>query len=334
MLLSVAQLSFLPSDPPLMPAYTMAKPVLGVHYFGDFQLPLGYAINLRHSISPYVGPSLPTSYPPLAEWFFVPFSFLPLNISVLIYLLLSGALFLVPLWLMLAPLKPEYRIILLTLVAVLTAPFISLLDRGNDIGIAVGLIAWAMWAWRSERWVLCGTFFAGAIALKAYPAALLVVPLGLRRYRFAAIVASSAIAVSVIPLLFFPKGIVRNYSCNGVSCNVVKVCFPSAAAAELESLLGHTEYGRVDFRPIGGESSADAEPRLIWLPSVLYLCGIYFVIRRGRVPQWCWGPLSLATVQLLVPVSFVYTAAWAPIAAIWYAWGNFVDIRSGRPFRG
>jgi len=72
-----------------------------------------------------------------------------------------------------------------------TTPFISLLDRGNDIGIAVGLIAWALWAWRSERWVLCGAFLAAAIALKAYPAALLVVPLALRRYRFTALVAGS-----------------------------------------------------------------------------------------------------------------------------------------------
>jgi len=70
------------------------------------------------------------------------------------------------------------------------------------------------------------------------------------------------------------------------------------------------------------------EPRgiLIWLPSILYMAGLYFVIRRGRVPQWCWGPLSLATVQLVVPLSFVYTTAWAPAAAVWFAWGNFIDI--------
>jgi hypothetical protein len=72
------------------------------------------------------------------------------------------------------------------------------------------------------------------------------------------------------------------------------------------------------------------EPRgiLIWLPSIVYLGAVYFVIRRGRVPQWCWGALSLATIQLIVPLSFVYTTAWAPAAAVWFAVGNLIDRRA------
>jgi hypothetical protein len=68
-----------------------------------------------------------------------------------------------------------------------------------------------------------------------------------------------------------------------------------------------------------------------WVPTIVYLGGVYFVIRRGRVPQWCWGTLGLASVQLFDPVSFVYTTAWAPVAAIWYASGNFVEIRDRDP---
>ena len=108
-----------------MPLHTIAKPIIGVHYFGDFQLPFGYATNLRHSISPYLGPSLPTSYPPFVEVFFVLFSFLPLHVSVWIFLSLSVAVFLVPLWLMLAPLRLESRIIFLTFATVLSTPFIA-----------------------------------------------------------------------------------------------------------------------------------------------------------------------------------------------------------------
>ncbi len=316
-----------------MPLHTIAKPIIGVHYFGDFQLPFGYATNLRHSISPYLGPSLPTSYPPVAEVFFALFSFLPLDISVLIFLSLSVVVFLVPLWLMLAPLRSEYRIIFLTLVAVLTTPFIDFLDRGNDIGIAVGLIAWAIWAWKSERWVLCGIFFVAAIALKAYPAALLVIPLGLRRYRFTAIVAVSAAAASLIPLLFFPKGILRNI--HAVLSAVTSLrFFPSVRLLSwsLYSVIPNTA-GFI-FGPTAAGRLLAPNHILIWLPSILYLCGVYFVIRRGRVPQWCWGPLSLASIQLLVPVSFSYTTAWAPIAAVWYAWGNFVDVRAGGSAEG
>jgi hypothetical protein len=65
---------------------------------------------------------------------------------------------------------------------------------------------------------------------------------------------------------------------------------------------------------------------LVWLPAALYLCAVYFVIRRGVVPQWCWGPLALASVQMIVPLSFAYSAAWAPLAAVWYGWGHLIQV--------
>jgi hypothetical protein len=39
----------------------------------------------------------------------------------------------------------------------------------------------------------------------------------------------------------------------------------------------------------------------------------------------------LATIQVLVPVSFVYTAAWASLAAVWYCRGSIVDAGVGDP---
>ena len=70
---------------------------------------------------------------------FVPLMLLPLPAAAAISFLLSVGVLLVPLWLMLAPLRWEYRTIILTPVALMTTPFISVLDRGNEIGIAVGL---------------------------------------------------------------------------------------------------------------------------------------------------------------------------------------------------
>ncbi len=46
------------------------------------------------------------------------------------------------------------------------------------------------------------------------------------------------------------------------------------------------------------------------------------------MPQWCWGPLALASIQLVVPLSFVYTTAWAPLAAIWFASGYLISTRA------
>jgi len=321
-----AQLSFRSADQPYMPIHTVAKPILGDHYFGDFQFPLGYAIDLRHSISPYTGSIIADNYPPFSQVLFVLFSFLPLQLSALIYLSLSGAVFLVPLWLMLEPIKREYRIMFLIPVAVLTTPFVTFLDRGNDIGIIAGLITWSLWAWRSERWVLCGSFLAAAIALKAYPATILIVPLGLRRYRFTAIVATAAVIVNVLALAAMPGGYIRNLRALLTALGVKSVPTDQLTSWSLYSIIPKTAG------LLFGSSVVHQflEPRgiLIWLPSIVYLGALYFVIRRGRVPQWCWGALSLATVQLIVPLSFVYTTAWAPAAAVWFAWGNLIDSRA------
>ncbi len=311
-----------------MPLHTVAKPIIGNHYFGDYQLELGYATNLRQSISPYLLRHNPDPALPVTQVFFILFTFLPLRMSVFVYLTVSIVLFLVPLWLLLAPLKPEYRVLFLTPTAVLTTPFISFLDRGNDIGIAVGLLAWAIWAWRSERWILCGAFLVAAIALKEYPVAVLVVPLGLRRYKFTAAVAASVVVTNFLALVVFPGGYLRN----------LRAALPVALSQQnwytsSEKVFSWSAF-EVFPKTVGLIISTSAANKLeatstvfLWLPSILYLCGVYFVIRRGRVPQWCWGPLSLASVQLLLPLSFVYTTAWAPVAAVWFAWGYLLDIR-------
>jgi hypothetical protein len=328
-----AQLSFPAGDQPWMPLDSVARPIIGNHYFGDFQLPLGYASNLRHALSPYLSSAIPENYPPFTSIVFVLFSFLPLKVSAGVYLVLSAAIFLVPLWLLLAPLKVEYRVIFLIPLAILTVPFISFLDRGNDIGIAMGLVAWALWAWRSERWVLCGAFAAAAIAFKGYPAAILIVPLALRRYRFTAFVAGSAVILNLLSLLAFPGGYLKNlravpsamisYKLNGGATQL--------ASWSLFSLIPKTAGLLVG--PSAAHGLLTPNRALLWLPSVLYLVGVYFLIRRRRVPQWCWGPLALASIQLIVPLSFAYATAWAPLSAIWFAWGHLIEDPVDEPDR-
>jgi hypothetical protein len=329
-----AQLSFSAGDQPWMPLDSVARPIIGNHYFGDFQLPLGYGSNLRHSLSPYLSSAIPANYPPFASIVFALFSFLPLKFSVVVYLALSAVIFLLPLWLLLSPLKVESRVIFLIPVAVLTLPFISILDRGNDIGIAVGLVAWALWAWKSERWVWCGVLAAAAIAFKGYPAAILIVPLALRRYRFTALVGGAAVALNLLSLLMFPGGYFKNlravpsamisYKLNGGATQLASWSLFSLIPKTAGLLLG----------PSAAHGLLTPDRALLWLPSIIYLIGVYLLIRRGRVPQWCWGPLALASLQLVVPLSFAYTTAWAPLSAIWFAWGHLVDKPVDEPHAG
>jgi len=321
-------LSFSSSDQPWMPIDSVARPIIGNHFFGDFQLPFAFGGNLLHSLSPYLSSSIPNSFSPLGIVFFMPFHLLSLRPAALVYLVITSAIFLVPLWLLLAPLRWENRLIFLVPVAIVTTPFASTMDRGNTIGFAMGLLAWAIWASRSERWVLCGSLLCVAIAIKGYPAAVLVVPLALRRYRFTLLVAASAVGLNLLALVLYPGGYLRN----------LRVAIPAMASFKLVGLTQLYSWSLYSIVPktagfFFGPSAANqflAPGRLLlWLPAVIYLCAVYYVIRRAVVPQWCWGPLALASVQLIVPLSFAYSTAWAPVAAVWYAWGCLIRIDSG-----
>lgn len=320
-------LSFPALDYPWMPVHTAPVAIIGNHYFGDFQLPYAWALNVRDSLSPYLSSAIPANYPPLAIIILIPFTVFPIKVATAIFLALSAVVFVLPLWLMLSPLRPALRCLILVPISLMSSPFISMLDRGNDIGIGLALIAWTLWSWRSGRWVWCGVFLTTAIAVKAYPVALLIVPLALRRYRFTVIVLSAAIFLNFAALLLIPGGFTRN----------LRVVLPSMTSQQLTTGTQLTSWSMYSLLPkLSGMLLGPAHisqflhPNrfVLWLPSVLYLIVVFTIIRQRRVPQWCWGGLSLASIQLVVPISGVYTTGWACLAAIWFIQGSF--IQSGR----
>src|SRR4051812_14677147 len=54
-----ARLSYSPNDLPVLPHDHLVydDPIFGHHYFGDYQVPLSYARDLRDSLSPYLRPA-------------------------------------------------------------------------------------------------------------------------------------------------------------------------------------------------------------------------------------------------------------------------------------
>jgi hypothetical protein len=325
------RLSWYTNDQPIPVIDTIrgAEPVVGHHYFGDFQVPWSYARDLRHGISPYLRPS-PGQYPPFTQALFLPFSTLPVQTALWLFLVLTAGALLVPLWLLLAPVQRELRIIFLLPAAVVTTGFVASLDRGNSAGLTVAFLAWALWAWRKERWFWCGVFLVGAIALKAHPAALLIVPLALRRYKFAIAVAAGGALGNLVFLSFYPGGYITN----------LRAVWPSLSAKGGDQIYMLYSWSLFSVAPktwgllfgpqhVMGVLNAGAVAH--WFPSVLYVVGLFVVIRRGRVPQWCWGPLALAMTQLVVPLSGAYNATWAAVGAVWFARGTLVNTGRDEP---
>ena len=132
--------------------------------------------------------------------------------------------------------------------------------------------------------------------------------------------------VNLLTLAAYPGGYVRNLRALVPALEGTSSPSPQLSSWSLYSVVPRTA-GLVDG-PSSVHHLLAPKGLVLWLPSILYVCGLYFVIWRGRVPQWCWGPLALASIQLVAPLSFVYTTAWAPLAAVWFASGYLVSTRA------
>ncbi len=170
-------------------------------------MPLIYARDLQHSVSPYLGHRVAEQYPPFVQVLFTPFAFLirrPLDIAV--------------------PVTVCRHFFGSSVVSACSPPWRVSHHAPCSHGAVDHTLRLISRSWERHRhrcWtcrvvdlgleirkgILCAVFLVGAIALKAYPAALLVVPLALRRYRFTALVAGSAVVVNLLVLAVFPGGI-------------------------------------------------------------------------------------------------------------------------------
>lgn len=316
-------LSFNSNDFPWMPVHTSPVPIIGNHYFGDFQLPYAWGLNVRESISPYLGSAIPADYTPFAILFFTAFALIPVKSSAFLYLALTLVALLVPLWILLSPLDVARRCLVLAPLVLLTTPMAGILDRGNDFGFTIALVSLALLAWRSERWWWCGALLAAAIALKGYPIVLLVVPLALRRVRFAIGVAVAAVGANFLSLLVIPGGFSQN----------LHAAIPALTSQKLTSASQLDTWGLYSLIPktIGlfsgtGHLASWLNPHgvKLWVLPIVYLAFVAVIVWRRRVPEWCWGPLSLASLQLVPPLSGVYTTGWALLAGVWFCVGSVV----------
>lgn len=179
----------------------------------------------------------------------------------------------------------------------------------------------------SQRWLWCGALLSVAIALKGYPVVLLLVPLALRKVRFTISVAVASIAINIVSLFAIPGGFSRNLS----------AAIPALTSQKLTNASQLNTWGAYSLIPkivglLRGTSHVagllNPHGVQLWAIPAAYLTLVFFIIWMRRVPQWCWGPLSLASLQLVPPLSGIYTTGWACLAAVWFCRGSIVPVDS------
>lgn len=305
--------------PALPPSEYQPEALLGVHYFGDFQEGLSWgALIVERSASPY---DLMVTYLPAAVWPFAALASLPTQAAFAIYLSAMALGILVPIWLMTAMIRTSERIMVLCLLGVLTVPFIGTMDRGNLQGVVIAAIGFALWAASTKRWRLMACLLVLAICLKGYPIFLLIVPIAYGKWRLAALITLSAGAISGVLFALMPGGIAHNVS------NYVTALrsFGGMSIPDYNySFVGALQQAAAV--PVGDSLAAGLarQPGLSLLIAAAWLLLIWILIVGGRVPQWCWGPLALASLQVITPISYAYSLTWAGLAGVWFLRGELI----------
>lgn len=205
-------ISYLGSDGPAGYANSVVPPRLGVHTFGDYLLPR-WQSNLS---SPWFitdtanGPR--NNYLPFTMAVFWFFSVISYWESFILFMTIGTIALLSSIWFSMSGEQSVTRGQLIINSVILTSPFVSLMDRGNIQILLTALIVLAFLLFMNDRksW---GAFALGlAIALKGYPIVFLVIWLRKRRWKDCLISLSTAAFATILPLLFYDGGILRNLS--------------------------------------------------------------------------------------------------------------------------
>lgn len=205
-------ISYLGSDGPAGYANSVVPPRLGVHTFGDYLLPR-WQSNLS---SPWFitdtanGPR--NNYLPFTMAVFWLFSAIAYWESFVLFMTIGTIALLSSIWFSMSGEQSVTRGQLIVSSVILTSPFISLMDRGNIQILLTALIGMAFVLFMNDRKSWGALALGLAIALKGYPIVFLVVWLRERRWKDCLISLSTAAFATVLPLLFYDGGILRNLS--------------------------------------------------------------------------------------------------------------------------
>ena len=171
------RLSFQSNDQPWLPPNYRAEPIMGVHYFGDLQLPLAWA-QLSDPWSDKL--AIPANFMPTGKFILMLAAHLPIKVVLLFYICTSLGLLFYSAKLVLS-LDPNYKMhqqgslnyLTFLILFILVRPLWFDLDRGNFYTICISLLIIAICKLKTNNNIIAiGSIFT-AVSFKWF----LIIPL-------------------------------------------------------------------------------------------------------------------------------------------------------------
>jgi len=264
---------------------------------------LSATLALSSDPSPYLYPSVgfTSNYPPFVHVLLRPLAALPNPLALQVFLIgVAGA----TVWLVASQLRDvtlPLRLLAAVLVGVINYPMLFMLDRANIEGLALLLVAGAAICASRRSWMWSAVLIGIAAAVKVYPGLYVLVLIGARRYREAAVAVVTAATLTAISLLAFSGGVMANARAFVKSTLAFETTHPG-------------DNGVQHGSSIAGMLAAAARhwPEVSWIPSLrtpivvgLLLVGVVAII-SGRLALW-QSFAVIGGLTILVPsVAFDY----------------------------
>jgi len=201
-------LSFYSPDPPGNIPTTCKPQPLGLHYFGDFVSIVCHAQFASPYNSGFISNYFPFSYVMMSP--FGPLMRLHVLAALLPFIIASSLLICIPIIKSMSYVSKAERYLTVLIAVVMTYPFISFIDRGNAQGFVTGFLVTGIYLYMNSRFNESAIFLGLATALKGYPIIFLIIFVRKRQWRPLAISILTGGIATIIPLLFFDGGMIRN----------------------------------------------------------------------------------------------------------------------------
>jgi len=269
------------------------------HAFSD----LFETLRVTANSSPYLGASAPfaSSYPPFTHLLLKPLTWLPYSLAVTLLLAEATAAIL---WLVAAQLRDldlPLRLLATCVIGLLNYPILFMLDRANVESLVLLLLAASALSARRDCWKWSAVLIGAAAAMKGYPLVFVLVLVGARRYREAAVSVITAAGLTLVSFLTFSGGLLEN---------------ARALLHTLGAFFAHNagETGVQHGSSLNGLASAVAQtvPAMSWLHEAVapLSIGVLLVgsaaVASGRLVLWQSYAVAAGMTVLVPTVAFDY----------------------------
>ena len=294
------------NDPGYAAPPFIERPVLGIHYFSDFQQVMSYAVN-QNGYSTSL--EFPNMYGPVSVYLFRLLNNFSLLFSITVISVLTLSLLSLLMWKHFHNASIQVRIMFIAFCLLLSRPVMLCLDRGNIQGIVVALNIATLYFFYSKNYRLSKVFLVIAISLKFYPIFFILVFLKKRLWKDVLQILVSSAVLFIVPLLMISKSNFFDSILGIVKGASIQSGFASSGFSPSGWIIRFLEILNVLSFSNGNNSNIRNLQTIITLFVVVAGSILYFKLSLNETQQWIY---ILVFTSFITPVAWGYNLIWLP----------------------